>query len=494
MLARPVRTVRMLRDESLTIAFPVYRRTALRVATQTAIGLVALLGAMTFGLASSTMWLSVVAAIALGAVVLAAAWDRRRHGSSSLVRRGLPPGEATRLACPLLDVNHHQAFVDAHGPTFTTNHLHTPLVAVYGLDSGHGVLRGCQADLSPMNRPDNFLVQGGFVRVLEGDEHRRMRTTLSPLFTAGVLDRLGPAVEASVDSSLGRWGVDPTPVHPRPLIEDLVFDMWITLFFGPSDVYQTEDLERLRDLYRQIDHLYPTPSMRDVQDQIVEVVQTLGRRSDLPGCLLSELTSRSPEVLSDLPVLENLVHLLTSSHADMTGLFDWMVKFLADNPICLDRLRGTPAEQAREYADAFVSESLRLSQSEVLLRRTNRPTDINGYTVPRRWMVRVLVRESHRDPTVFDDPLVFRPDRFLTKSYDRFEYSPFGLDGRSCIAENLARLAGGIFVTCLAKRFDIETVEDGPIQLSIHRHAAPNHHWKIRLTPASVTVAPAEDG
>ncbi len=491
MLARPMRTFRMLRDESLDIAFPNYRRHARRVVSQTVVGLVVVIGLLVYGIVSSTMWLNALALAALTSVAAAVAWDRWHSGSTSLVRRGLPPGELTTLACPLLDVDHHQRLADRHGPTFTTNHLHTPLVAVYGLERGQGVLRGCQADLRPMPRPDNYLVEGGFVRMLEGDDHRRMRSSLGPLFTTGVLGRLRPSVEASVDASLAAWGDGGTPVHPRPLVENLVLNMWLTLFFGPSPDYEPDRLARLGDLYRQIDHLYPTLEMRDVQDQIVEEVQALGRLPDLPDCLLRELTARSPESLDDLPVVENLVHLVTSSHADMCGLFDWMVKFLADNPMWIDRLRGSSPEQTQIDADAFVSESLRLSQSEVLLRVTKRPIDVEGHTIPSRWMIRVLVRESHRDPAVFEDPLNFRPDRFVSGSYGRLEYSPFGLDGRSCIAETLARMASGVFVTRLARRFDLETVEDGPIQLSIHRHAAPNHHWKVRLSPAPVTVARA---
>ncbi len=489
MLARPMRTYRMLRDESLVIAFPNYRRHAQRVVRQTVVGLVSLGGLLIYGIVSSTMWLTALALAALTSVVAAVVWNRWHSGSTALVRRGLPPGELTGLACPLLDVDHHQRLFDEHGPTFTTNHLHTPLVAVYGLERGQGVLRECQADLSPMPRPDNFLVEGGFVRVLEGDDHRRMRASLAPLFAAGVLERLRPRVEVSVDASLADWDSGGSLLHPRPLVEHLVLDMWLTLFFGPSERYEPERLARLADLYRQIDHLTPTPEMRDVQDQIVEEVQALGRLPDLPNCLLRELTARSPESLDDLPLVENLVHLVTSSHADMSGLFDWIVKFLADNPKWIDRLRGSAPEQTKINADAFVSESLRLAQSEVLLRVTNRPTNVEGHTIPRRWMIRVLVRESHRDPAAFEDPLEFRPERFVSESYGRLEYSPFGLDGRSCIAESLARMASEVFVTGLARRFDVETVEDGPLQLSIHRHAAPNHHWKVRLSPAPVARA-----
>jgi cytochrome P450 len=495
MLVRPRRTARMLRDESLEISFPHYRRSAVRVVQRSLLAVAAVGVVLGGAIVTGTSWLVLSASLALLGLLVLAIVHRRHHGSRSLMRRGLPPGELTRLACPLLDVNHHAEFAATHGPVFTTNHLHTPLVAVYGLERGHEVLHRCAADLAPMPRPDNDLVEGGFVRTLEGDAHRRMRTTLAPSFGVTVVERLRDRMERSIDEEISTWGTDrrgELGVHSRPLVEHLVLSVWLNVFFGASRTHHPERFTRLFDLYRQIDHLYPTPEMRTVQDHIVEEVRALGHTADLEDCVLRDLLSRSPVSLDDTAVIENLVHLVTSSHADMTGLFDWMIKFMADNPASAAQLRTCADDDVRTQAGAFVSEALRLAQSEVLLRYTKRPAAIGGYAIPARWMVRVLVRESHRDPEVFDDPLEFRPDRFISRTYGRFEYSPFGLDGRSCIGESFARTSASIFAVLLARSFVIEVLEDGPLQLSVHRHAAPNSHWRVNFRPvdSNVKVAP----
>lgn len=499
MLSRPRRTARMLRDESLVISFPRYRRAALRVVCQSLL-IVAVLGVVLIvGVVTGTVWLIVLASAAVIGLLAFAVSNRWRAGSRSLKRRGHPPGELTQLACPLLEVDHHARFAATHGPVFTTNHIHTPLVAVYGLERGHEVLHRCTADLAPMPRPDNDLVEGGFVRTLEGDAHRRMRSTLAPSFGVSVVERLRERAERSIDAEIITWGTDQRGaqgVHSRPLVEHLVLSVWLTVFFGASADHHPERFARLFDLYRQIDHLYPTPEMRTVQDRIVEEVRALGRDGALEDCVLRDLLARSPGSLDDTAVIENLVHLVTSSHADMTGLFDWMIKFMADNPASATRLRTSSDVDVRSEAGAFVSEALRLAQSEVLLRYTKRPITIGGYAIPARWMVRVLVRESHRDPRVFEDPLVFRPDRFTSKAYGRFEYSPFGLDGRSCIGESLTRTSASMFAVLLARKFDIEVLRDGPLQLSVHRHAAPNSHWRVNFRPVDPDgqVSPATAG
>lgn len=495
MLSRPVRTLRMLRDESLVIAFPVYRRAALRFVVLGVAALASVGALLLVGVAIGAWWLAASALAVFVGVLAIAVRNRWYNGSESLTRRGLPPGELTQLACPLLEVDHHANFAAVHGPVFATNHLHTPLVAVYGLERGHELLHRCAADLAPMPRPDTELVEGGFVRTLEGDAHRRMRSALAPGFGVAVVERLRGRIERSMSDAISTWGIDRhgvEGVQSRPLVEDLALSVWLTVFFGVSATHHPERLARLFDLYRQIDHLYPTPEMRAVQDHIVEEVRALGLLVEHEDCVLRDLVLRSPQSLDDTAVIENLVHLVTSSHADMTGLFDWMVKLMADDPASAMKLRTCPDDEVKNEAGAFVSEALRLVQSEVLLRYTKRPITLDGHAVPAKWMVRVLVRESHRDPRIFEDPLAFRPERFVSTTYGRFEYSPFGLDGRSCIGESLTRTSASIFATLLARRFDIEILRDGPLQLSVHRHAAPNSHWKVNFRPVETSIPASE--
>ena len=62
--------------------------------------------------------------------------------------------------------------------------------------------------------------------------------------------------------------------------------------------------------------------------------------------------------------------------------------------------RSPPARRG-EGIDAFLSEELRLSQSEYLYRRVMEDFTFEGFRFPRGWMVRSCTSESHR----FDSPL-----------------------------------------------------------------------------------------
>ena len=57
-------------------------------------------------------------------------------------------------------------------------------------------------------------------------------------------------------------------------------------------------------------------------------------------------------------------------------------------------------------------------------------TDLGGYTIQKNTIVIVNLASIHLDPTLFEDPLAFRPERFLDdkgKFRKLDHYNPFGI-------------------------------------------------------------------
>ncbi|MBK6805586.1 MAG: cytochrome P450 [Betaproteobacteria bacterium] len=86
-------------------------------------------------------------------------------------------------------------------------------------------------------------------------------------------------------------------------------------------------------------------------------------------------------------------------------------------------------------------ETLRLEQSEFLYRRVAKPFEVDGYTVPAGWILRLCVNEAHRDPAVFEDPDRFDPG-LRDRAWSRNEYSPFGGHTHGCMGAHLAHFLG----------------------------------------------------
>ena len=70
-------------------------------------------------------------------------------------------------------------------------------------------------------------------------------------------------------------------------------------------------------------------------------------------------------------------------------------------------------------------------------------------------------------------------------------YAPFGIDHHSCVGETLARTVARVFATEVVRGFDIATVRDGPIELSVERHWAPSSRWRVDVRVRSTSPVQA---
>ena len=130
-------------------------------------------------------------------------------------------------------------------------------------------------------------------------------------------------------------------------------------------------------------------------------------------------------------------------------------------------------------------ETLRLEQSEHIYRRTTRAVSVGDATIPAGWIVRVGVHEAHRDAAVFERPDAFDPDRFLGRSYSKDEYSPFGAHRLACLGEQVTLAVARIFTEELTAGFDLETTNDGLVELGSWGHWAPSRRWRLALMPVA---------
>jgi cytochrome P450 len=124
--------------------------------------------------------------------------------------------------------------------------------------------------------------------------------------------------------------------------------------------------------------------------------------------------------------------------------------------------------------DSVVKETLRLAQSEYLYRRLLEDVEFEGMTLPKGWLVRLCVRESHRSEAVFDQPKDFDPGRFLGRKRSVTEYAPFGYGAHGCNGIALNDIICRAFLQTLASGFDWAITQDGPLERGL-RHWS---HWQ----------------
>ncbi|KAL3642303.1 hypothetical protein CASFOL_013118 [Castilleja foliolosa] len=112
------------------------------------------------------------------------------------------------------------------------------------------------------------------------------------------------------------------------------------------------------------------------------------------------------------------------------------------------------------YLKAVIKESLRLHSPVPLLivRESTRDTNVMGYDIKAGTRVMINAWAIARDPTLWEKPEEFRPERFLDSSIDfrglHFELIPFGAGRRGCPGIAFAMAVNELGLAKLVHHFD----------------------------------------
>lgn len=116
--------------------------------------------------------------------------------------------------------------------------------------------------------------------------------------------------------------------------------------------------------------------------------------------------------------------------------------------------------QKLPYLQAVMKEVLRLHPALPLMvpHCPSESTVVGNYTIPRGARVFVNVWAIHRDPTIWENPVEFLPERFLNGNGDYsgndFNYLPFGSGRRICAGMPMAERMAMFSLASLLHYFD----------------------------------------
>jgi cytochrome P450 len=93
---------------------------------------------------------------------------------------------------------------------------------------------------------------------------------------------------------------------------------------------------------------------------------------------------------------------------------------------------------------------------------------VDGYRVEAGSIVAIGINALHRDPALWERPLVFDPDRFSPENStnrDRWQFIPFAAGPRSCIGEHFAMLVTTLALATIVRSTRISSMdEDFPLE------------------------------
>ena len=145
------------------------------------------------------------------------------------------------------------------------------------------------------------------------------------------------------------------------------------------------------------------------------------------------------------------------------------------------------------YLQAIIKEALRIYPPGPLSgpREFHEDCTIGGYHVTKGTRLVVNLWKIQTDPSVWSDPLEFKPERFLTTHKDvdvrgqNFELIPFGSGRRACPGISFGLQMLHLTLASLIHAFEISTPSNAPVDMS-----ATFGLTNIKSTPLDVVVKP----
>jgi len=380
------------------------------------------------------------------------------YGRALWARRRLPPGDLIdivdlerRNRTVLMD------FASQYGPVFKAIMHRRLVVCVFGHSLGRRVLKEHAKSLRPLSIELESLFPIGFMRGMEGETHRKYRRALVQAISVADLGALAGKFEEIAAAALGAYAANPiqgSSAHAwADVLEQITTSCLIVLVFGVSPGSAVH--ARLVAAYHD---LGPHGVVWNITDQQATAFRVLAAelaalRPDAGG-LLGQMSAQGPV---DETMLGNLIYMVELGRYDLRGLLRWISRYAADNAEWLDRIAAeTPTPgSGMTSAEAFVLETLRMEQSERLMRDVKGDFVFDGWLIPKGALLRVCMWEAHKDPDTFPRPFVFDPTRFLGNAPPTDRFSPFGLDHHHCPLAGLSIQMSMAFLRALAEGYDV---------------------------------------
>ena len=363
-------------------------------------------------------------------------------------------------------------------------------------------------------------VLGNGLFMAEGKAWKRQRHLVQPAFHALRIREYVEVMAAYTREMVAEWSVgEVVPINIA--FNQLTMRIIAKTMYGVDLASQTAELGRLMQIIlgvmeEQLGQTIVWPmwvptaqnrrqgqALREVRALLSQIVQERRAHGRDEGDLLSMLLMARDEVgepLEEELLLDELVTLFFAGHETTAVALKWLMHLLTSHPEVAERLTAEIAQTigqrpitfadlaALPYLDAVIKETLRLYPPAFGFgREVQEPFAIGTAQFPRQAVLLFSSYTTHRDPTLYDQPDRFWPDRFLQEETrpDKYAYFPFGMGPRICVGNMFAQMETAVICATLLQTVQLSRADDVPVEMDTVVTLRPKHplHLRVQQVP-----------
>jgi cytochrome P450 len=204
-------------------------------------------------------------------------------------------------------------------------------------------------------------------------------------------------------------------------------------------------------------------------------------RGDLLTMLVSARDEETGEGLGDRQLRDEVMTLLLAGHETTAMALSWTFYLLSLHPGVRRRLEDELAAALAGRAPALddlprlpytrmvIEEAMRLyPPAWVITRSATGADELGGFAIPAGDMVLLSPYVTHHDPSLWEDPEGFDPERFAPGAEGgrpRYAYYPFGGGPHLCIGAGFAMMEATIVLATVAQRLRLDLEAGRPVAI-----------------------------
>ncbi len=353
---------------------------------------------------------------------------------------------------------------------------------------------------SPIQTKDLAKYVGHGLLTSEGELWQKQRKLIQPAFHKKQLVNLLGSIQNAIDAEISKIETN-RPFNIFPMFNDLAFQTVVQSLF--SNAANQEQINKLQHITEEVQkmlvrelrqpylswwfqgsgkikrHLQLIQGARDILRELVSERKKSNTRHDDLLDMLLDARYENGDAMDDEQLIDEILILFTAGHETTSNALTFAAQLVASYPESqqkiLEEIKGfrneteSLMEQLKNspYTTSVIEETMRLYPPAYFIDRINISEDsYNETPIPKGSNLLFSLYEIHRHPDFWEEPLAFKPSRFLDTPKNTYSsyYFPFGAGPRMCIGNNFAMYEMVLAVQTLIKNFKIETKKT-PIEI-----------------------------